>query len=86
MHSGQRVRRRATGRCTSAHNAIRDSLLEGSALADHFIKAESADPYADPTRVDRVIGKEESQAVLTLEALKLRTVGRQPLGTCRLGC
>ena len=49
----------------AAHNAIRDSVLESAALADHFVKAEPTDLYEGPTRVDGIIEKEESQGIIS---------------------
>ena len=46
---------RQQGITIAAHNAIRDSALESAALADHFVKAEPADLYDGPTRVDGII-------------------------------
>ena len=56
---------RQQGITIAAHNAIRDSVLESAALADHFVKAEPTDLYDGPTRVDGIIQKEESQGVIS---------------------
>ena len=50
---------------TAVHNSIRDAVLEGAALADHFVKAEPADLYEGPTRVDGVIEREDNQGYIS---------------------
>ena len=52
---------RQQGIVIAAHNAIRDSILETAALADHFVQAEATELYDSPTRVDGVIEREEGQ-------------------------
>ena len=57
------MRQQAT--TTAVHNSIRDAILEGAALADHFVKAEPTDLYEGPTRVDGVIEREDNQGYIS---------------------
>ena len=56
---------RQQGIVIAAHNAIRDSILETAALADHFVQAEATELYGGPTRVGGVVEREEGQGIIS---------------------